>query len=100
MTAIQKSGWVPGTEYARAAVRSDQRAAVERALLSHGIGIDQEWQLHHREQRPPAAPDLDRMLFCYWLAPYRPLGAPDITEVSVRALTAAGLTGMTNGQAV
>jgi hypothetical protein len=79
--------WIPGTDYIHVLARSADLPAVQLALHAHGIGIDHWRPLYNQTHRSPRAPDCDVAMFCFWLAARRPLGAPEITDVALEALS-------------
>jgi hypothetical protein len=91
-------GWIPGTPYSRATIRSTDLHIVKHALVASGIGIHYIRPLIHEDQRPPSASDLDMALFCYWLQPDRPLSSPEIKEAALEAFRAAGVPAMADEQ--
>jgi hypothetical protein len=86
--------WTPGSEYTKVTVRAIDRPAVDGALLRHGIGVDHWRRLIHTEQRPPANLELDTYMFCHWIEPGRPPGAPDIIETALAAFRSIGVRAM------
>ena len=91
-------GWIPGTPYTRATIRSTDLEAVQHSLLASEIGIHYTRPLIHEDQRPPSASDLDMALFCYWLQADRPLGSREIKDTALEAFRAAGVPAMADEQ--
>jgi hypothetical protein len=91
-------GWIPGTPYTRATIRSTDLDVIKHALVASGIGIHYTRPLIHEDQRPPSASELDMALFCYWLHPNRPLGSREIKETTLEVFRAAGVSAMADEQ--
>ena len=90
MAQAEVVGWIPGTPYTTATIRSTDLDVLKHALVASGVRFHYTRPLIHADQRPPSASELDMALFCYWLHPDRPLGSPEIRRPGLEVVPRGG----------